>query len=186
MTSALSACFCFFLMIRRPPRSTLFPYTTLFRSRTTDFSIPGGDGQQLLPDGKGRRVLRQRSSCPQYNPSYTRTASPGRARPAVDSAVDCPAPQSCTTAPPRAGSSITRLRLSRNGTLPPTSVSSGWIRTSALCWKRGQELGVPLLLTGLNRQLFQTAIAAGHGDEDICSTIKVLESLAGVEVVFQK
>src|SRR3712207_4947875 len=25
--------FCFFLMIRQPPRSTLFPYTTLFRSR---------------------------------------------------------------------------------------------------------------------------------------------------------
>src|SRR3989339_1295182 len=24
---------CFFLMIRRPPRSTLFPYTTLFRSQ---------------------------------------------------------------------------------------------------------------------------------------------------------
>src|SRR5256886_15470315 len=27
-------CFFFFLMIRRPPRSTLFPYTTLFRSGT--------------------------------------------------------------------------------------------------------------------------------------------------------
>src|SRR2546425_5311836 len=27
--------FFFFLMIRRPPRSTLFPYTTLFRSRAT-------------------------------------------------------------------------------------------------------------------------------------------------------
>src|SRR3712207_8475506 len=26
----------FFLMIRRPPRSTLFPYTTLFRSAATD------------------------------------------------------------------------------------------------------------------------------------------------------
>src|SRR3712207_7570067 len=26
----------FFLMIRRPPRSTLFPYTTLFRSRRQD------------------------------------------------------------------------------------------------------------------------------------------------------
>src|SRR3990167_6062281 len=26
-------CLLFFLMIRRPPRSTLFPYTTLFRSR---------------------------------------------------------------------------------------------------------------------------------------------------------
>src|SRR2546422_7870264 len=32
--------FCFFfLMIRRPPRSTLFPYTTLFRSRQEE---PGG------------------------------------------------------------------------------------------------------------------------------------------------
>src|SRR5579862_10015713 len=33
----LYACFYllfFFLMIRRPPRSTLFPYTTLFRSRS--------------------------------------------------------------------------------------------------------------------------------------------------------
>src|SRR5476649_2140680 len=30
----------FFLMIRRPPRSTLFPYTTLFRSSTTDSSSP--------------------------------------------------------------------------------------------------------------------------------------------------
>src|SRR5215208_8104353 len=32
----LRLCFCFFfffLMIRRPPRSTLFPYTTLFRPR---------------------------------------------------------------------------------------------------------------------------------------------------------
>src|SRR4030042_2417809 len=31
---ALSS-FFFFLMIRRPPRSTLFPYTTLFRSFST-------------------------------------------------------------------------------------------------------------------------------------------------------
>src|SRR2546428_13581976 len=28
----MSPCLFFFLMIRRPPRSTLFPYTTLFRS----------------------------------------------------------------------------------------------------------------------------------------------------------
>src|SRR5438270_2445708 len=32
MTCALPFSFFFFLMIRRPPRSTLFPYTTLFRS----------------------------------------------------------------------------------------------------------------------------------------------------------
>src|SRR2546427_5220944 len=36
--------FFFFLMIRRPPRSTLFPYTTLFRSRGVK---AGGDPQQL-------------------------------------------------------------------------------------------------------------------------------------------
>src|ERR1022692_5218088 len=32
MVVCLFFCFFFFLMIRRPPRSTLFPYTTLFRS----------------------------------------------------------------------------------------------------------------------------------------------------------
>src|SRR5690242_21395780 len=35
----------FFLMIRRPPRSTLFPYTTLFRSLGADpFARPGAAG----------------------------------------------------------------------------------------------------------------------------------------------
>src|SRR2546430_11775960 len=33
----------FFLMIRRPPRSTLFPYTTLFRSRRLLDGQRGGD-----------------------------------------------------------------------------------------------------------------------------------------------
>src|SRR5215218_11138179 len=33
--SSLFVLYFFFLMIRRPPRSTLFPYTTLFRSRST-------------------------------------------------------------------------------------------------------------------------------------------------------
>src|SRR2546430_13328713 len=32
ITTSRSFLFFFFLMIRRPPRSTLFPYTTLFRS----------------------------------------------------------------------------------------------------------------------------------------------------------
>src|SRR3712207_8058438 len=46
---------CFFLMIRRPPRSTLFPYTTLFRSLAEDRA--GGETQGdpapvlLSPDG---------------------------------------------------------------------------------------------------------------------------------------
>src|SRR5258708_11725330 len=33
----------FFLMIRRPPRSTLFPYTTLFRSAGAPQHLVGGD-----------------------------------------------------------------------------------------------------------------------------------------------
>src|ERR1035441_10855682 len=33
---------CFFLMIRRPPRSTLFPYTTLFRSIHEQRRVPAG------------------------------------------------------------------------------------------------------------------------------------------------
>src|SRR2546426_8509240 len=43
-------------MIRRPPRSTLFPYTTLFRSRpppchTRSFEKPGQYWQRPLPSG---------------------------------------------------------------------------------------------------------------------------------------
>src|SRR2546428_8642368 len=39
--------FFFFLMIRRPPRSTLFPYTTLFRSVPL---VPGYHGGNQAPD----------------------------------------------------------------------------------------------------------------------------------------
>src|SRR5687767_16037788 len=42
----LSFSFFFFLMIRRPPRSTLFPYTTLFRSvGVTRLPAPGPRGE---------------------------------------------------------------------------------------------------------------------------------------------
>src|SRR3712207_7901829 len=41
MLSASVLIFCFFfLMIRRPPRSTLFPYTTLFRSNSRPARLP--------------------------------------------------------------------------------------------------------------------------------------------------
>src|SRR2546426_9187082 len=47
----------FFLMIRRPPRSTLFPYTTLFRSQR----------RQLLPERLGQgsfeRLARRPGPC---------------------------------------------------------------------------------------------------------------------------
>src|SRR3712207_7823855 len=43
----------FFLMIRRPPRSTLFPYTTLFRSQHRT-----GLERQIGRVGRERRLLR--------------------------------------------------------------------------------------------------------------------------------
>src|SRR2546430_9985612 len=42
----------FFLMIRRPPRSTLFPYTTLFRSPCAD----GEERAAMTTGGLGRLV----------------------------------------------------------------------------------------------------------------------------------
>src|SRR6266496_5887086 len=39
----------FFLMIRRPPRSTLFPYTTLFRSRRDDLYLLRERGRFRFP-----------------------------------------------------------------------------------------------------------------------------------------
>src|SRR2546430_17036060 len=53
----------FFLMIRRPPRSTLFPYTTLFRSSVDDpvrqhLARPTGrlDADRIEADRKSTRL----------------------------------------------------------------------------------------------------------------------------------
>src|SRR5258708_33336238 len=51
--------FFFFLMIRRPPRSTLFPYTTLFRSAPSQhcrpFWMPRASTGKLLARSENRR-----------------------------------------------------------------------------------------------------------------------------------
>src|SRR2546425_8073370 len=55
-------CFFFFLMIRRPPRSTLFPYTTLFRSLLVR-RVGDGLGEAELRRGHqhvGRVLVRER------------------------------------------------------------------------------------------------------------------------------
>src|SRR5438445_13655895 len=52
----------FFLMIRRPPRSTLFPYTTLFRSQRAHRgqpagpAAPGQDASGTIIDRKSTRL----------------------------------------------------------------------------------------------------------------------------------
>src|SRR3712207_8721689 len=43
----------FFLMIRRPPRSTLFPYTTLFRSRAARQRLASQRGMQAITSNPG-------------------------------------------------------------------------------------------------------------------------------------
>src|SRR5438132_8403284 len=61
----------FFIMIRRPPRSTLFPYTTLFRSQALDqidrvgpdiivldLNLPGLDGYGVLSHLRSRPATR--------------------------------------------------------------------------------------------------------------------------------
>src|SRR6266511_5662499 len=55
--------FFFFLMIRRPPRSTLFPYTTLFRSCSRP-ARPGDLGEELRVAGReqDRKSTRLNSS----------------------------------------------------------------------------------------------------------------------------
>src|SRR5258707_14247109 len=52
--------FFFFLMIRRPPRSTLFPYTTLFRSR----------GSIRVPR-RSRRATRAAPGCASRSEEHT-------------------------------------------------------------------------------------------------------------------
>src|SRR5262252_10715605 len=51
-------CLFFFLMIRRPPRSTLFPYTTLFRSRARASRNPGRSSARAA---RRRRITPRRS-----------------------------------------------------------------------------------------------------------------------------
>src|SRR2546421_8666501 len=65
-------------MIRRPPRSTLFPYTTLFRSQESGFNpqaISWANARglmQILPETvssgrRGRRIAARRLYDPAYN-----------------------------------------------------------------------------------------------------------------------
>src|SRR5207247_11451407 len=58
--------FFFFLMIRRPPRSTLFPYTTLFRSMTTIGLRPAAKAlrstNRVCGSGPDRKSTRLNSS----------------------------------------------------------------------------------------------------------------------------
>src|SRR5258708_24159664 len=62
----------FFLMIRRPPRSTLFPYTTLFRSPCTDpAEIDDLARAKIVVDRSGNALYFSRSRIPYRSEEHT-------------------------------------------------------------------------------------------------------------------
>jgi 3-hydroxyisobutyrate dehydrogenase-like beta-hydroxyacid dehydrogenase len=68
-----------------------------------------------------------------------------------------------------------------------TKFSVKWLeKDMELMLESAAELNVPVPLTALSRQLYRTAIAKGLGEEDICGSIRVLEDIAGCEVVATK
>lgn len=61
-----------------------------------------------------------------------------------------------------------------------TNFSTKWMHKDVgMALDSGKRMGVPLPLTGLTQQIYQAAISKGYGEEDFCSTIKVLEEMAG-------
>jgi 3-hydroxyisobutyrate dehydrogenase-like beta-hydroxyacid dehydrogenase len=68
-----------------------------------------------------------------------------------------------------------------------TKFSVKWLeKDMELMLESAAELNVPVPLTSLSRQLYRTAIAKGLGEDDICGSIRVLEEIAGCEVVSNK
>jgi len=64
-----------------------------------------------------------------------------------------------------------------------TNFSTKWMHKDiGLALESAEQLDLPLPLTGLNEQMFRAAISEGYGDLDMCSTIRVVERWAGVEV----
>src|SRR2546422_7572275 len=74
----------FFLMIRRPPRSTLFPYTTLFRSSGSAGVTRARRRAGFGPDRHERRYLRRGPGRQQGHRPHGAEAPPGDARSARD------------------------------------------------------------------------------------------------------
>jgi len=64
-----------------------------------------------------------------------------------------------------------------------TNFSTKWMHKDiGLALESAQELGLPMPMTSLTEQIYQAAIAEGYGEDDLCSTIRVMERWAGVEV----
>jgi len=64
-----------------------------------------------------------------------------------------------------------------------TNFSTKWMHKDiGLALESAKGLDLPLPLTAITQQMLQAAIAKGYGEDDFCSTIRVLEDLAGIQV----
>src|SRR3712207_9076292 len=69
---------CFFLMIRRPPRSTLFPYTTLFRSGVIGTQATVTSGAYDDAFAAAAHVQVTSAACPSFVDFVERGVTSGR------------------------------------------------------------------------------------------------------------
>src|SRR5258708_18567125 len=90
----------FFLMIRRPPRSTLFPYTTLFRSIASVFLLAGMSQAmaQVAPTMQEKMACRSdaESMCSQFD-SDRKSTRLNSSHQIISYAVFCLKKKTCTT-----------------------------------------------------------------------------------------
>lgn len=64
-----------------------------------------------------------------------------------------------------------------------TNFSTKWLHKDVgLALESAKDLNVPLPITALTEQMLQAAIAKGWGEDDFCSSIRVLEEWASIEV----
>src|SRR2546430_12155662 len=103
-TPPTSAVMVFFLMIRRPPRSTLFPYTTLFRSHPGEHGSGDAEGD-IHPthdreiDQDGQRAGEHTINPPAQGPSDRKSTRLNSSHSQISYAVFC-----LENTPPRARS----------------------------------------------------------------------------------
>src|SRR5205814_9458628 len=76
ITLCCNVYYIFFLMIHRPPRSTLFPYTTLFRSAFHDETGRlNVDGMNIISNDGSNKLNRSRKARVSYKVQRTINAS---------------------------------------------------------------------------------------------------------------
>src|SRR5688572_31207943 len=79
-----------FLVLRRPPRSTLFPYTTLFRSQVYGRACARNSPEERVAEGLGRTFRGHRASrAPAHRPADRKSTRLNSSHSQISYAVFC-------------------------------------------------------------------------------------------------